>query len=44
MEMMSGDVQFVKIFLVVVQFIGVFINSMNMPENAPEETVIVFKI
>ena len=43
-EIEFGVVQFVKEFSVVVQFIGVFIYSMNMPENALEVTVIVFEM
>ena len=42
--MKSCDVQFIKVFLVVVQFIGVLIYALNMSDNAPEETVIVFTI
>ena len=34
-EIESDDVQFVKVFSIVVEFIGVLIYSVNMRENAP---------
>ena len=38
------DVQFVKVFSIVVQFIGVRIYSIKMCQNTPEETIIVVEV
>ena len=43
-EIEFGDIQFVKVFTLVVQFVGVIIYSVYMRENAPEKEIIVFKI
>ena len=42
--MKAGDVQFVKVFSIVVHFICVLIYTVNMRENAPYEAEIVVEV
>ena len=42
--MESADVQFVKVFSIVVYFICVLIYTVNMRENAPYEAEIVVEV